>query len=1135
MKKNYCFEWEQKIPILKKLLIIMKLTFFLIAISAISVFANKSYSQTISLNMERVTLKEVLSKIEDKSGCNFMYSEKFVDVTRTVSINVENKKIEDVLNSLFSGSDVQFERKDRLIILTNNATVRTSVSQQQKSVSGKVTDSTGGGLPGVSVVIKGTTSGTITDIDGNYNLGNVSANATLVFSFVGMKSQEIAVGGKSSIDVSLEDETIGLEEVVAVGYGVQKKSVVTGAISGTTSAELKNKPVYKVEQALQGRTSGLTVMAASGEPGASSTMRIRGTTSINNSDPLYVIDGVPVEVSNTNIDYINPSDIESIEVLKDAASAAIYGARAAAGVILITTKRGNSGKINVNYSGYYGVQSPWKSVDLLNAEQYATIMNEARANSGLTPLFASTSLGKGTDWQDLLFNQNAKVENHELSIIGGNDKATYFTSFGYFDQDGIVASDISNYKRFNFRINSDYKINKWIKAGESVSYSYIKNLAGSGGLLNQGANLDPVTAAVITDPAVANSAPYNAFKVVRDDAGNPYSISNYASFANPLASEKLALGNYNFNHNLISNFYLELEPIKNLKVKSSFGTTMSFTGAESFTPTYYLMASSRNDVTSFTRNMGKNFSWNWENIVSYNRSFGKHNITALAGTGAYVYNIGRQVSLTYSDIPATTFDDASMNFSVSASNRVGTGSEQVEHKLNSIYGRVIYDYGEKYMLTAILRRDGSSRFGANNKYGVFPSVSVGWVPSQENFWPQNDIVSFLKVRGSYGMTGTDNIADFKFLSTVSSGRNYPFGTNGFSIGNNLDSPPNPDLKWEETSQLDIGLDLRVLNNFKVTVDWYKKNTKGMLLPIVAPEYLGLIQQAVGNIATMNNQGIEFELKYSKKIGQVDLDLSGNVSHVKNEVTDLGQTEFIRGATIFAGAYEITRSSVGNPFNSFYGFVTDGVFQTDAEAAAYVNNSGARYQPNAQAGDFKWKDLDSDGAITSYDRTFLGSSMPSWTYGFTASVNYKGFDLYVFGQGSGGNKVYNSVRRVDYPTGNYPVSIMDRWHGAGTSNTQSRVTIGDTNGNYERPHESQLSNASYFRLKTVQLGYTIPKKTTSKVGIEKLRVYVGSNNLLTLTKYWGWDPEIGGSVANIGMDNGVYPQARSFMMGLNVNF
>lgn len=1139
-KGNLCYPYM----VWQKLFRIMRLTIILLLAGMMHVTASV-YSQTTKLNVDARNQKivDVLRIIENQSDFRFFYKNEQIDANRIVNVDAENRTIKEILENLFEETNVTYKfLEDKLILLSVKGSVEKSSSsfqeqqqQQQQSISGKVSDNKGEPLPGVTVIIKGTTQGTVTNSDGNYTIANIPENAILVFSFIGMKSTEISTSGKSIVDVVLLNETIGLEEVVAIGYGVQKKSVVTGAISGISAKELENKPIYKVEQALQGRTSGLTVMASSGEPGATSTIRIRGTTSINNSDPLYVIDGVPVEVSNSNIDFINPSDIESIEVLKDAASAAIYGARAAAGVILVTTKRGKVGTLNVNYSGYYGVQSPWNKVDLLNADQYSTIMNEARANSGLDPLVTASSIGKGTDWQEELFNRSAMVQNQELSIMGGSEKNTFFTSFGYFEQEGIVASEISKYKRFNFRINSDFKFNDWIKAGESISYSYIRNLAGSGGLLNTAANIDPITPVVITDSNVANNAPYSAFNVIRNENGNPYGISEYISFDNPVASINNRLGNYNYQHNIISNFFLELEPIKDLKIRSSFGATMEFVGNESFTPIYYLNAQSRNDVTSYTRSNGTIFNWNWENIISYSKSFGNHNLTALMGTGNYVYNIGKDINLTYYDIPATTFDEASMNFSVAGNNRVGVGSEQIEHKLNSVYGRVIYDYKEKYMFTAIIRRDGSSRFGPNNKYGVFPSFSLGWVPSQEEFWPENSFINFMKFRGSYGVTGTDHIADFKYVSTVSSGRNYPFGYDSFYIGNNTDSPANPDLKWEETSQLNFGIETTILNDFRLTFDWFDKKTTGMLLPIQTPEYMGLIQQAIGNIASMYNRGVEFELGYRKKIGQVNLDLSGNLSYVENEVTDLGETEFISGATIFAGAYEITRSSVGNPFNSFYGFETNGVFQNEAEVAAYVNNTGQMYQPDAQPGDYKWVDLDDDGAITSDDRTFIANSMPKWTYGFMASVDYKGFDLYLFGQGSGGNKVFNAVRRVDYPTGNYQVNILDRWHGEGTSNTHSRVTIGDTNGNYERPHTQQLYDASYFRIKTVQLGYTFPDYVSSKIGAQKIRVYVGANNLLTFTKYWGWDPEIGGSASDMGIDRGTYPQARSFMLGLNLNF
>lgn len=1011
-----------------------------------------------------------------------------------------------------------------------------------QTITGTVRDkSTGEALPGASVYVQGTTLGTVTDIDGNYKLEISAGTATISASFVGYKnaSQRVVVAKGQSLTINwqLEPESLMLDELVVIGYGVQQKSVVTGAISGVRAKDIQNMPVTRLEQALQGRTSGLTIAASSGQPGAGATVRVRGTTTINNSDPLYIVDGVPVDVGG--LDYLNAADIESVEVLKDAASAAIYGARAANGVIIVTTRKGSPGDMKIEYHSYLGTQSPAKKLDLLNATDYAKLRNESLRNAGLPEIFSNPeSLGKGTDWQSVIFNNNAMIQNHELSISGGTDRSTYYFSFGYLDQEGIVATDISHYKRLNLRLNATNKVNNWLRFGNNFGYSHIKSKGSLntnsefGGPLSSAINLDPVTPLVITDPTIANAPPYSNQPVVRDANGNPYGISQHVGqeLTNPMAYIATRLGNYGWSDNFVGNLYAEIEPAKYFRFRSDLGTKLAFWGDESFTPVHYLNAATVVTNNSYYRARNMGFSWNFENTLTYARKIGLHDFSALVGTSAYVSN-SSGVNATYKNLPVNTFEEASMNYGVADANKIGGGWESPDHRIASVFARGTYNYDGKYLFTGILRRDGSSRFGTNNKFGYFPSASLGWNVTNEPFWPQNKIVNYLKIRGSYGVTGNDQIGDFQYLSTVGSGRDYTFSYDNLIIGYSPNAPSNPDLKWEETSQANIGFEATLLDDFRLVFDLYDKRTKGMLQPIILPAYVGANGSPTGNVASMTNKGFELELSWFKRISDLNLELKGNTSYLKNEITDLGTVEFRTGANFHNSTYEISRLMVGYPIGAFYGFEVLGVFQSLGEIQKYKNPDGTLIQPNARPGDFKYTDINKDGKIDAADRKIIGDPTPTWSFGFTVNASYKQFDLVIFGQGVAGNQIFNGLRRLDVPGANWTSDALDRWTGVGTSNTYPRLVLGDPNKNFANPSTFHLSNGSYVRIKTVQVGYTIPRELSRKAGIQRIRIYAGSNNLLTFTKYSGFDPEIGGS--SYGIDRGFYPQARSFMAGINV--
>ncbi len=1020
-----------------------------------------------------------------------------------------------------------------------------SMYAQDIQVSGKVTEESGEALPGVSILIKGTSVGTISDIGGYYSLKVPSEDAILVFSFVGFVTEEVAVDGRSTIDISLVQDITALEEIVVVGYGEQKKSVVTGAISSVKAEDLETQPINRVEQALQGRTSGVTIAFNSGQPGSAATVRVRGLTSLNDgaNNPLWVVDGVVVD--NGGIGFLNQSDVASIEVLKDAASQAIYGARAASGVILITTKKGQSGKMRVNYNGFYGTSSPARKLDLLNATEYATLRNEASMAGGSGIIFNNPqSLGEGTDWQDAIFNNDARRQNHELSFSGGNDKSTFYTSFSYWDQEGIVATDISRYQRFNVRMNSTHKIKDWLTFGENFGYAKDKSSgigntnSEFGGPLSSAINLDPVTPLVITDPAVANSSPYTNEGIITDDNGNPYGISTIVGqeMTNPMAYIRTRLGNYGWSDNIVGNVFAEVDILDGLKFRSTLGTKLAYWGAESFTPVFWLNSSNINSQNSYNRELQRRIDYNIENTVSYTKDIDKHYFTVLLGQGAYKDTWQNGINVTYRGIPVTQFDDASLNFNVPTDQITAGGQESAVHTVTSFFARVNYNYDEKYMATAVFRRDGSSRFGSNNKFGFFPSASLGWVASRENFWPQNDVVNFLKIRGGYGIVGNDQIGDFAYLSTVGGGRNYAFGTDGsYYNGVSPNAPSNPDLKWEETSQLNIGFEATILEKLRMTFDWYKKTTDDILMNPRIPAYVGAISNPAANVASLENTGVELELGYGKSIGEFNFSLGGNVSYLQNEVTFLGNgVEYLSdGQSFHASSYPITRTAVGQPINSFFGFEMLGIFQSQTDIENHTNSEGIIIQPNASPGDVIWADLDDDGVISETDRTFIGDPTPSWTYGITFNADFRGFDISILSQGVAGNMIFQGLRRLDVNNANYQTKMLGRWTGPGTSDELPRLIDGDPNSNYSYPSALYLEKGDYFRIKTMQLGYTLPKSVLDRVGVEKIRIYLMAENLVTFTNYTGFDPEIGGGVMSI--DRGIYPQARSFMLGLNFSF
>ncbi len=1020
-------------------------------------------------------------------------------------------------------------------------------AQNQKTIQGVVL-SEGIPMPDATVVAKGTKTGTTTDFDGKFTLTVPSDVTTITVSFVGYVSQDVKITKGEMIINLIEDSNTLDEVIINVGYGSQKKSVVTGAISKVSAKDLEKQPIGRVESALQGKTSGVIIANNSGQPGSSATVRVRGITTFDTSNdgnsPLWVVDGIVID--NGALSTLNQSDIESIEVLKDAASLAIYGARAASGVILVTTKKGKSGSISIALNSNTSLQTPSKFLELLNASEYAGILNEKAVAAGQNPLFSNMAqFGEGTDWQAQIFNNALKISN-DLSIMGGSDKATYFFSLGQMDQDGIVLKEISNYKKYNVRLNADFKVKDWLTIGEKMYFTQEKSIgigntnSEYGGPLSSALNLDPITPVIITDPIIANSYAYSNEYIIRDVNGNPYGISNLVGqeMTNPLAYEQTRFGQFGKSENYYGNVYAELKIMDGLKFKSVFGGKLAYWMDEGFVPKYYLSSTVNNLILNrLYRNQYKGANWTVENTLTYDKVIGAHSFNVLLGQGAYKDGMGYGLytevdSLTYTN----NYQDATFNHYSYVDEDFDGGTYNFTPKTTtSLFARLNYNFNEKYIFTGIIRRDGSSMFGANYKYGIFPSFSAGWVVSRESFWIENQYINNLKIRGGYGETGNDRIGNFAYIGLIGGGYNYTWSnSNQITVGAAPSRVPNPDIHWEATKQTDIGFESKFLSNFNFNFDWYNKKTTGILRPIPIPGYLGAEGDPIGNVADMINKGIELELGYNKTFNDWTVSANANFSTLKNEVTFLGFgiDEITENSAGFQSMGSITVTRVGEAYNSFFGYQTDGVFQNQAEIDAYTYN-GQPIQPNAVPGDFRWKDNNNDGQINDDDKSILGSFLPKVNFGFSTNVNYKNWDASIVAYGGAGNKIFKGIRRLDILNANYSTDILQRWTGEGSTNVYPRLTNDDTNGNFGKMSNFYLENGDYLKFKVVQLGYTIKANENSKIGLDKIRIYISGENLYTITKYSGYDPEIGGNV--LGIDKGYYPQARTYTAGVNVQF
>ena len=1065
-------------------------------------------------------------------------------------------------------------KKHRIMLMTAALLASQAMWAQQKNLSGTVVDSQGEPIIGATVKVPGSATGAITDLDGHFSI-TVNPGTKLEVSYVGMQTVSLTAG--DNMHVILKDDSKTLNDVVVIGYGVQKKSVVTASIAKVDAEDLQGKTQLRAEDALKGLAAGVNVTSASGQPGSKSMIRVRGIGTINNSDPLYIIDGMATD--QNGMELVNPEDIESIEVLKDAASGAIYGSRAANGVILVTTKKGVKGNAKINYNFSYGWQNAWRKRDVTGATDYAILQNEKYVNGGQAPLYAdpynltdvngNAVTGFGTNWQKELFNDNAPIVQHDLSISGASDKVNYYLSMGYMKQEGIVGGNYgqSNYDRLTLRSNTNYtlfdasKDRKYLNKldlGVNVGYMRVHNTgidANStwGSPLGSALYLSPILPVTITKPDVATAMEkqYSAYELYKDGNGNPYTIPGYFGSYNEQNNPIAMMQGHptrNWSHKIMPKFSLDLQLFDNLKYHFSYSAELSFWGYDgATTQKFYLSGNNNADHTSATSYKGDNNTWQVDNTLSYDKTIGKHSFGIVLGQSASKYKGselgGGAWDLINANKPSISYTNGNgqVVYSTDKDGKITGatahfnvwGAPYTEHRLSSLFARMSYNYDERYMAQFTVRRDGSSRFGSDNLYGTFPSFSLGWNIMNEKFMePTHNWLSNAKLRFSWGKNGNENIGDFAYTTLTSMGYDYYFGTNSVKThGSKANRLPNPNLKWEESEQTDIGLDLGFFNSaLTFTVDYFVKKTNGMIIAMPIPSYVGE-NSPLANVGDMKNSGWEFELGYKGHIRDFRYSVRGNASYLHNELTNLGNaTGFLDwGISQFSDGG--TRAQNGQPFPFFYGYKTAGVFQTVDEVNAYKNADGTLIQPNAIPGDLRFVDVNGDGKITSDDRTNIGNGTPKWTFGLNLNAEYKGFDLNVFFQGVSGVDVFDATYRQDIASGNYPTWMLSRWTGPSTSNRVPRLALGDTKNWVVS--DLYIRDGSYLRLKTFQLGYTLPRVLTKRVGVDRFRLFVMAENLITWTKYWGFDPEIGSSTTSLGVDYGVYPQARTWSVGFNI--
>lgn len=1070
-------------------------------------------------------------------------------------------------------------RKFKLAIMTLVMVCTHIAYSQTKSISGLVTDVSGQPLPGVTVLVKGTVHGTNTDFDGNYTIDNVGPEDQLVISYIGMTTETITIGNRTIINITMEESAESLEEVVVVGYGVQKKALTTGANLNVKGEDIQALNTSTAMEALQGTTPGVSIIRNNGQPGAGTKVTIRGLGTIGNSNPLYIVDGV----ATGNIDYLNPSDIQSIDVLKDAASAAIYGSRAANGVILVTTVKGKKGKqAQVHYDNYYGFQKIYKNLSPLNAQEYMYIMDEGRVNDGLQPNNwesilqnnawlnnnypnnLGTQLGteiwdnlqngwEGTNWINAMTSNSAPVSSHSLNVSGAGDDYRYAFGASHLNQEGILGGDLTDagYKRLTLRMNTEFVLFKnedhsIITLGENITYTNTENRSVATGNIYW----NDLHNALVQNPLMPaywdQSPDQFGFTPTLDGLStgqtNPLAVTFYRhNYAN--------LGNK--NNSVVGNVYAELEPIEGLKFRSSYGIDAWFGHGRSWTPTYALGVLYGNTIDGAAQNQYMGSNSTWTNTLSYDHSFGDHNITALAGSEVYKYDLNTQVNGSMSNtrfgLPKYAYLNNVDKTDINAINTGGADYAAGGGGIMSYFARAQYNYKEKYLLSAMVRADASSNFAEDNRWGYFPSVSAGWVLTEEDFLQNTEFLNFAKLRASWGQNGNQSIDNFIYSSSIAYiNPGYYFGdTKPISGATAVPARvPNPDVTWETSEQLDFGLDARFFESrMALTLDWYKKTTKDWLVvaPILGTSGAGAPYINGGDI---ENSGVELMLSWNDNRGDFKYGVTLSGAYNKNEVTKIANADgIIHGASnvLSQGTGEVSRVEVGKPIGYFYGYKADGILQNQDEVEAYVKpTDGTPYFSDQRPGDVRFVDQNQDGVIDEADKIMLGNPNPDFEAGIQLNAEYKGFYVNTTMAGKFGMQVMQSYRSfADNFDQNYTTQIFNRWHGEGTSDKLPRLSSG-SNRNTNFISDIYMQDADYLRISNLTVGFKLGQYLSNVKFIQDVKVYGAVNNLYTFTKYDGMDPDVsyGGNDDTdwaSGIDLGLYPLPRTFMMGLSVDF
>ena len=1117
MKNNtlsgrYCF----KNPRFKQIFRIMRISTFLLMVCVFCSYAGNAHSQNakVSIRMNNVKLDKILNEIENQTDYLFIYNNQ-VDINKITSVKVKNEAVAQVLDRILSGTGINYELEGTHIILTTEAIKDLHAQQQAKTVTGTVTDVSGEPIIGANIRIKGTTTGTITDIDGNFSI-KAEPQSVIEVSYIGYLTQETVINNQKSIRFLLKEDTKTLDEVVVIGYGVQKKADLTGSVANINTEKLNTQSNANIGQALQGKIAGVDIVSQGGAPGSGTRIMVRGIGTLNNASPLYIVDGMYMN----SIDHINPNDIASIDVLKDASSAAIYGSRAANGVIIVTTKEGSNteGKPIIDLSVNLGISTASKFLDMLDAKGWAEVTTIARQAIGKPALDMATDLANkpDNDWQDIMFRP-ALMQNYNLSVKGGGKYSTYYTGLGYFNQDGIVKG--TNYQRYNIQSKNDYKRGIF-SAGTNliISFSHDKPLHQElrGGMIG----------------TILQSVPTLEKYDDTREGGYGGTYGDVVNIPHPLAIiDDNIMDRYNENVKIFANLYAQIELFKGLKYKLNLTPDFSFERYKNYLNKYDFGLAT-NSITQLTERQRRRRNILVENLLTFDRTFGEHKISALAG---YTYQDSR---FRHIQAYGEGLPQGLEEIDAATTNRSNEGNSW-RSVLTSILGRVFYSYQNKYLFSATIRRDGSSKFGKNNRYGYFPSFSLGWNVAEEKFMENVHWLDQLKLRGGYGVLGNQEIDNYQYSSTITTGINYPDGNGGLLQGAFPKNFANPDIKWEETAMTNVGIDFMAFNNrLSLTADYYVKNTKDILLTVPIPISSGGANDPIRNAGKIRNNGFEFNLGW---MDQPNPDISYGINLIgsfnKNKVIAMGsESGSIKGGSTNQNI-TTSETKAGYPIGGYWLISTAGYFNSQEEVDAYAKD-GKKIQPAAEPGDIKFVDANNDGVINDDDRVFQGSPFPDFTFALNGNMRYKNFDLSIGLQGVLGNKIYNATRQTleDVTKGsNFLASCLDYWTPENKNASHPRLTWDDPNRNTRAESDRYLENGSYLRLRSVQLGYTFPQ-TWFKGAIQHARVYINAENLFTITSYSGYSPDVNADNANYrGFDNFIYPTNRTFMLGLNVTF